>query len=238
MKRLLRGCKWSCLAVILCFTHPAWAESGFLSPTKFDPATLLPPPPADGSDRQVAELAELHRIEVARTPQAFAKAGADGKNETVTMFAETLGPSFDIAKLPATAKLFSRIGADEESISKKFKTYFHRTRPYSVDGTLHRCANKPGKSTQTSYPSGHATVAYAMGAVLAKLLPPHAGAILARSSEFAENRLICGVHYRSDIEAGHVLGILIAERLEEDPEFRAEFNASKAELRAIGLLSL
>jgi acid phosphatase (class A) len=194
---------------------------------------LLPPPPADGSSAQAAELAELHRIENARTAVAFARADTDAKSETVTMFAETLGPSFDIAKLPATAYLFDRIAVDEETISKKFKLNFHRNRPYVADPTLHHCGHGTVMAAQTSYPSGHTSVAYVMGAILADLNPNRAQAILARSADFAENRLVCGVHYRSDIEAGHVVGMLIAERLQQNAEFQAAFQAAKAELTAV-----
>lgn len=236
MKPVVQYLKAAGFIAVLCFAQPAFAETGFLSPAQFEPSLLLPPPPADGSAAQVSELAELHRIEAARTADAFARAQADGKNETVTMFAEILGPSFDAAKFPATVKLFSRIAVDEDAISGKFKTYFHRNRPYAVDSTLNHCGHKSSlKGEQTSYPSGHATVAYAMGAVLAELMPDHAQDILARSADFAENRLVCGVHYRSDIEAGHVLGMLVATKLNENPDFQSEYEAAKTELQVAGL---
>lgn len=232
MKTIVQSLKAAGFIAALCFAQAAAAETGFLSPAQFDPAELVPPPPADGSSAQVAELAELHRIEKSRTASALARASADGKNETVTMFAGVLGPSFDIAKLPATAHLFARIAVDEEVISKKFKVYFHRNRPYALDSSLHHCGHGSAKSAHTSYPSGHTSVAYAMGAVMAKLRPDDAQKILSRSADFAHNRLVCGVHYRSDIEAGHVVGMLIAEKLQQSPEFQVEFRAAKDELAA------
>lgn len=237
MKPVIPHLKAAGFVAVLCFVQPAVAETGYLSPAQFDPAVLLPPPPADGSTAQAAELAELHRIETARTASAFARADADAKNETITMFAETLGPSFDTAKLPATTHLFARIAVDEEAISKKLKLYFHRNRPYVVDRTLHHCGHGTPLAAQTSYPSGHASVAYVMGAVLAKLVPDHAQAILTRSAEFAETRLICCVHYRSDVEAGHVVGMLIAQKLTENPDFRSEYEAARMELQVAGVSS-
>ncbi len=41
-----------------------------------------------------------------------------------------------------------------------------------------------------------------MGVVLAAVMPDKAQIILARASEFGEHRLVCGVHFRSDIVAG------------------------------------
>ena len=49
-------------AVALAFSVTASAAPSFLTPDQYDPARLLPPPPADGSDAAKAELAELHRF--------------------------------------------------------------------------------------------------------------------------------------------------------------------------------
>jgi acid phosphatase (class A) len=208
------------------------AESKFLAPGTIDAAKLLPPPPADGSPRQLEEMAELHRIEAARTADQLAQAQADAKNETVTMFAAVLGPSFDIAKLPATAQLFGDIANEEVASAKPAKTFFHRARPYTTDPSLKSCAEKTDKPEFTSYPSGHSTVGYAMGVVLASLIPSRAQAILARSEDFAENRLVCGVHYRSDITAGEAFGTVLALDLMRNAAFRREYDAAAAELRA------
>ena len=57
-------------------------------------------------------------------------------------------------------------------------------------------------------------------------------AILARAKSYGENRLLCGVHYRSDIIAGQVLGSVVAEELLANPTFKSDFEAAKAELAA------
>ena len=211
------------------------AGSKFLEPGEIDAARLLPPPPPDGSDRQKSELLELHHIQDTRTRESFARAKSDAANETVTIFAGALGPSFDIAKLPVTAKLFADIDQEEEVATTPAKTFFHRLRPYLADRTLKDCGHDPTKRGDNSYPSGHATVAYAMGTVLASLVPTRAQDILKRSQEFAEERLICGVHYRSDIEGGEALGTVLGVKLMQARAFKPEFDAAEAELRAAGL---
>ncbi len=85
---------------------------------------------------------------------------------------------------------------------------------------------------KNSYPSGHATMGYAAAAVLANLMPGNAQVILARASDYAESRLICGVHYRADIDAGQVLGNVLVARLMTKPAFQAELEAARAELTA------
>lgn len=71
-----------------------------------------------------------------------------------------------------------------------------------------------------------------MGVVLAAMVPEQRAAIFARTAEFAESRLICGVHYRSDIEAGRIAGTVLAALAMTDPSFTGAFAAAKAELRA------
>jgi acid phosphatase (class A) len=74
-----------------------------------------------------------------------------------------------------------------------------------------------------------------MGVVLASLMPDKAQAILTRASQFAENRLVCGVHFRSDIVAGQTLGTVIAVDLMQNADFRKEYDAAAAELSAAHL---
>jgi membrane-associated phospholipid phosphatase len=101
-----------------------------------------------------------------------------------------------------------------------------------VDASIKTCVpEKPGPAAN-SYPSGHASVAFSLGVVLAELMPEKAQAILTRSSEFAEHRLACGVHFRSDIVAGQQFGTALALRLMEKPAFKAEMDAARAELRS------
>ncbi len=210
----------------------AQAEAGrpLLTAADVDGARFLPPPPAAGSPAEAAEIAELKAIAAARTGEEFAQAARDDKDESGTFFASAIGPAFDLAKLPATAKMLGDILATEDVVTKKAKEHFARPRPWIVIADWQTCAtHKPGPAVN-SYPSGHATVAYAEGVVLASLMPDKAEAILKRSAAFAENRLVCGVHFRSDIVAGQVLGTVIATDLLREAAFRAEYDAAAAEL--------
>jgi acid phosphatase (class A) len=47
--------------------------------------------------------------------------------------------------------------------------------------------------------------------------------------------VVCGAHYPSDIEASHVLGTELAMLMLENPGFRVQFQAARAELIAAGL---
>ena len=172
----------------------------FLTPSQYDPPRLLPPPPNDNSAAAKAELAELKEIERTRSPAQLARARSDDKTENASIFAEIIGPGFDLKALPATARMFADIRREEQAAANAAKDFFKRNRPWIVDSSMASCSKDD--APQSSYPSGHATMGFSMGVVLASLAPEKAQAILARANEYAENRLVCGMHFRRDIEAG------------------------------------
>ena len=207
---------------------PVAHAADFLAPSDYAPDRLLPPPPPEGSPLAKAELEELDRIQSQRTPEDFARADHDFRTQNGTIFADAIGPNFVLSRLPATAKMLSDLQRQEDAAADVAKDYFHRTRPWIVDPSLKSCSKQD--APQSAYPSGHSTMAYAMAVVLAALVPAKATAILSRAADYAQNRLVCGMHRRSDIQAGQVLGTVVAELLLHDPGFRPELDAAKAEL--------
>jgi acid phosphatase (class A) len=204
-----------------------------LNATNFDPAQLLPPAPTDASTIGRAELAQLHIIDQTRTPGEVERARADNAVKNVTIFAAAMGPGFDLDRLPATKALFQTVRAEEKAAADRAKDHFKRNRPWITDPSLHPCATDD--EPQSSYPSGHTSMGYAMGAILARLAPSKAPAVLARAADYAHNRLVCEVHFSGDVVAGQAFGMLIAERLMEQPAFQAQFNAAAMEMKAAGL---
>ena len=207
----------------------------FLDPAQLPPDLTLPAPPADGTPRALAELAEVKAIMAASSPERIAQATADSKDESVAFFGDVV-PGFDLTRLPVTRKLFDEVRNDEDLQAKLFKTRFARTRPYNVDTSITTCDPSDNTTKATSYPSGHATMAYSMAIVLANLVPAQGAAIQSRAQLYAENRLVCGVHYRADIVAGQVLGTAIGEELLHAPKFQADLDAARAELVAAGVV--
>ena len=210
---------------LLC---PLAAKAGLLEPSQIDAARLLPPPPAVGSAEEKAEFEELKAIAAHSTPEMRMIAKHDAEDETPDIFNAAIG--FDIATRPQTFKLLNMVVEEEDGDTKGAKAFFHRLRPYSADPSLKTCTPvKPGKAAN-SYPSGHASLAFSMGVVLASLLPEKSQAILSRSAEYAEHRLVCGVHFRSDIAAGQQFGTVLALRLMQNPQFQAQMKLARAEL--------
>jgi acid phosphatase (class A) len=213
------------------FAQKAPAVSKFLAPGELDPGLVLPPPPARDSALGAAELAELRRLGGERSPERLAQAKQDDEVEDVRAIAAVLGPAFSLDRLPATAKLFADLRAEDSLAAKAAKAYFRRPRPFEIGGReLDACDD--GHDHNNSYPSGHATMGYSAAAVLANLMPGNAQVILAHTEDYVESRLYCGVHYRSDLRAGQVLGNVLVTKLMAKPAFREELEAARAELTA------
>lgn len=221
-----------CIAALMVIaTVPADAQQ-LLNDANLSPALILPPPPVDGSPLALEELRQLHAIDAARTPAEIAHAEADDHRKDVSIFADAMGPGFDLARLPETTKLFDIVRAEEKAAADRAKAFFKRNRPWIVDRTLHPCSTDD--APQSSYPSGHTTMGFAMGSILSHLAPDKSAAVMARASDYAHSRLVCEMHFPADVTAGAIWGTMIAERLMQLPVFQAQFGRAGNELRAKG----
>jgi hypothetical protein len=205
----------------------------------FDPATvdfkaLLPDPPAVGSPAAQQEINLMLRKQAARTPEEVARI----KNEvhlTVDLFENVLGSWFTLKNLPLTARLLHNVDASEHPIVDAAKKYWGRPRPPLQDKRIHPPIGLPGNA---SYPSGHSAFANLNAMVLAELAPDLKDAILARGEQIGEDRVIAGVHFPSDVEAGRTLAAAIFEKLMASPAFQADLAKAKAEVAAARFLHM
>jgi acid phosphatase (class A) len=145
-----------------------------------------------------------------------------------------LGPvGFDLSKLPATAAMLDAVLHERDAAADVVKVYYGRRRPWTFNDDIQVCeaAGKNGSKVR-AYPSGHGTLAYAQGVILAHLMPSKGQIIMARAEDFAESRMYCGVHSRSDIRASAILGTTIGTLLLHNAEFKPLLDNARAELSA------
>jgi hypothetical protein len=167
-------------------------------------------PPAPGSDAAKADLAIVLWEQQRRTADDVKRAKAE-ERFTLAAFAEALGPGFDPARYPRTAALLERAGADSHDASSALKKRFNRKRPFVAYPDLVHPAIMLEPSP--SFPSGHATRSAFFALLLAQLAPERKPELIARGAQIAIDRVIGGVHWPSDIEAGQRLGRKLAEDL-------------------------
>jgi acid phosphatase (class A) len=73
-----------------------------------------------------------------------------------------------------------------------------------------------------SYPSGPSVHGWTVAMILSRVAPERAQALMDRAEEYEESRLICGMHFPTDIEAGQVVAAAVVTRLDTSAEFRAD----------------
>jgi acid phosphatase (class A) len=63
------------------------------------------------------------------------------------------------------------------------------------------------------------------------MLPEKSESLFARGREYGENRVLAGVHFLTDIEAGRVAATAMAVAFMQNEAFMKDFAEAKAELR-------
>ena len=181
---------------------------------------LLAPPPDVDSPLQQYDEKKIADALAERTSADLVRAAADA-HRSVFVFSDVLGNGFAAERVPLTATLFRRVGGDVAVLIEQAKAHFGRPRPVGAP------------QTHGSYPSGHAAFAACAAILLSQMVPEKRRTIFARASTYAEGRIVAGVHYPSDIEAGWISGTVIAAALLRQPRFEADFGAAKAEVRGV-----
>jgi acid phosphatase (class A) len=208
-------------------TAAPFSAAPYFDAKTVDLTMVLPPPPAAESPETKAEVGELLVIQVTRTPEIVSRAQADAVEE-VWRFADVVGPKFTPENLPKTAALFERLVATDRAVVDPAKALFGRLRPHLVSDLIKPVVKL---STSGSWPSSHAALGTLMGIVLGDMIPEKRAVIMDRAWTYAENRLVVGMHFPSDIEMGRISGSIIAAFAMKQPQFLAEYQAAKVELR-------
>jgi acid phosphatase (class A) len=195
---------------------------------------LLSPPPCDTCAQTKVELDELQTLERNRTDTQARHALADYEI-SVARFINGADIKFDAAAMGKCQPIFDRLMTRTKSAAEHAKATFCRTRPFNLPNNDLKPL-EAGKFSP-SYPSGHTTAGTAIGAVLAQMVPEKRAEFLSRAADFGHSRMIAGVHYRSDVEAGKLLGMAVAEEeFADDAQFRTMLpDATKCVREALGL---
>jgi acid phosphatase (class A) len=211
------------------------ADTYYISPSEIDLLHILAPPPTPDSPAGKADLQGVLAAVNSRT-DASVKQAQDDNERSVFRFADVMGPNFRTENLPLTTQLFKHVYEDGNAATLTAKTFFKRTRPFVVDPEIKIIVVQP---PDFSYPSNHSTFGNESGILLADMVPENAVAIFARAAEYAHNRVVAGVHFPTDVEAGHIAASVIDNTLLHNPRFDADFARAKAEVRtALGLAAV
>lgn len=212
--------------------------AGYL-PTDMLPNSLafLPPPPSPGSaafalDEEVSKNALVLR----GTPRW--ELAADDANlmfpPAAGTFSCALNAPISEDYTPHLYLLLRRTLADAGLSTYTAKNHYMRKRPFVLNKAPTCTPDEEEHLAQDgSYPSGHTAVGWAWALVLTEIAPERSNQLLARGRAFGRSRVICNVHWNSDVLEGLSVGAAAVARLHADPGFRTALAAAKSEVAAV-----
>jgi acid phosphatase (class A) len=209
---------------------------GYLEPAQLpDSVALVPSPPLAGSSLLAADEEFNRSMRGLRDSPRWAQAARDAElrfPQATAHFSCVLDMPISEAATPHLNMLLRRVRMDASRANDAAKDRYKRERPFMTTGEPICTPEERSRYKPDSYPSGHSSIGWAWALVLAELAPDRANAVLKRGLEYGVSRAVCGVHWRSDIEAGRIIGAATVSRLHADPVFTAQMALARREIEA------
>jgi acid phosphatase (class A) len=207
--------------------------AGYFAANPLDGKAILGPPPAPDSphgkaDRTVFE--ETRKLEGSPRWKTAIQDNDLWGGGALKRFSCALGVELNDKQTPATWRILHKVELDVRTVGTPAKDFYDRKRPLIGNDAPLCVPREDWMKTNASYPSGHAMAAWSWGLILAELSPAKADPLLQVGREGGESRVICGVHFPSDVEAGRTLGSAMIARLHSEPAFQADMAAAKREM--------
>lgn len=215
---------------------PAGAKlDGYFASNPLDGKSILGPPPAPDSPHGRADQALFESTRALEGSARWKTAIQDNDlwgGGAIRRFSCALGVDINERQTPAAWRMLHRMEFDVRTVGTPAKDAYNRVRPAIGNDKPICVPREDWMRTNSSYPSGHSMTAWSWGLVLAEAAPARADALLAVGRESGDSRMICGVHYISDVEAGRTLGSAMVSRLHAEPAFAADLARAKREIAA------
>lgn len=150
------------------------------------------------------------------------------------IFSCALGLPINEKHTPHLYMLLRRTVADAGLSTYAAKNHYKRVRPFMLNRKP-ICTPKDEKELRGdgSHPSGHTAIGWAWALILAEIAPEHSDAILARGRAFGVSRVVCNVHWNSDVLEGRFLGTSTVAKLHANPQFNFDLEIAKKEIKAL-----
>ncbi len=203
-----------------------------------DPLKLVPPPPAEGTalfetDKQAykdgLKLKGTKAWEEARMPPIL------NQHTLGKLFSVAMGMELSEEKTPAIVNLLNLASGDGMNVSRIVKRHYKRLRPY-LYFREHTCATLEEEERNRysgSYTSGHSVSGWVSALVLSEINPDRANELLKTGRYIGDSRVICGFHWKSDVEQARLLASYVYAQLHAEPDFIEAMQKAKAEFAKI-----
>ena len=195
-----------------------------------DVVRFIPEPPQPGTGPFENDTYYYHYGKHERSTARGNKAALDEAQLTSKAFSEAAGLMISPDETPEIFKLVQGAQKDAGDANRQAKNHFHRIRPYVYfnEPSLVPEVDEDYRNTY-SYPSGHTARGWVYALTLALVIPDSTEALIARAQEYALHRVICGRHYKSDIDASLVEATAIMSRLLSNAAFLEQLDKARKE---------
>ena len=190
-------------------------------------------PPKPGED---AFYNDWRRYEWGKTMRDTERGKQAAKDAVHTLeyfseiYSEPFGLKISKENTPEIYELLDRLLATTRMCNQKSKARLMRTRPFMQ---FHEPTPVPEDeerlSTNSSYPSGHTSMGWAIALVLSEINPARQDEILKRGFEYGESRVIVGFHYQSDVDAARVITSALVNAMHTKEDFVSQMQKAKEE---------
>jgi acid phosphatase (class A) len=206
---------------------------GYLKDAALNGAAILGPPPAPDSPYGRADRAAFEETRKLEGSARWKTAQQDNDlwgGGAVKRFSCAMGVELSEKTTPVTSRMLHRLELDVRTVGTPAKQAYDRKRPLIGNDAPLCVPREDWMKTNASYPSGHSMTAWSWALVLTELKPDRADALLEVGKAGGDSRVVCGVHFPSDVEAGRTLGSAMVARLHADAAFQADLKKAKREI--------
>jgi acid phosphatase (class A) len=209
----------------------ALSDKPYITATDVDFPTLLPPPPKEDSNAGKRDLQFILDQQKTMTPERMAIIHRDLDQSVYTVAGPVLGTKFTKENFPMAGDFFAKVVKDAGVGVGPIKQKYKKLRPFQYSKDVHTPDDIAKVSGGPTYPSGHSTTGALVPIILSMMVPEKREELFARGWGYGINRIASGAAYPSDWEGGHIAATLAVNQMMKNPDFRADFDAVKAEVR-------
>ena len=233
------------IALLAGYAASAWAQypDPFLTDEQRPDGTewIVPPPEFTSgefaNDFYFYQWGKKERETEWSAEQAVWDEGVD----IAKVYGTCLGFQLTKETTPEIIKLAEAACTDATQANKLVKNYYQRVRPFAVFKEQSLIPEADDEEANTfSYPSGHASRGWMYALVLATVAPECTEKLMSRARLYALYRVVCGHHWKSDIDASLMLiagvfaNVVVTEGYQEQlKKARAEYKQVTSGLQSI-----
>ena len=232
--------KFFLTAVAVFVSINSWAQflpAGYLTDETRpkDYAFILPPPSSTGGEY----ANDVYYYQWGRDKRANEELSEQAlTDESASLYRvfdeETIGIALNRRTTPEIIRLCERAASDANKANSTVKDEYQRVRPFVAfqEPSLNP-DNDASKGESYSYPSGHASRGYAFALALCTVVPECTSQIMLRAEYYALNRVVCGHHWKSDIDASLLLASAMFANIVCTDEYQQQLVKAREEYKRV-----